>query len=250
MIYPFRCNVWLSCLFILILCTPASWTSGSDVKSGLTWGVVSHNNNLGIDRVGCYGRPRIDGSQDGPACDPYQGDTPCSQYLPILCVKTEGLPRPNYALMGKGHAMPVEYYNGWAGGHLGLTEVIRGSALTSIQVANVFCVAALGDGYRMAEHHDGKYVAGMNANNFYGETWPSPDQLSSGGWHWFAYGNLPGDSRFWVHINDQPRGNCWEAIEDVATSRDDDATPAIPKMTETVMPDKLIDNVNQKKRAD
>lgn len=181
-------------------------------KKGLTWGLVSHSDVFGIDRVGCYGKPHVDGSSDGPACDPYQGDTSCAVELPILCLKTEGLPRPNYAVPGKGHAMPVEYYNGWTGGHIKLTQPVRGDVLTSVEGANKRCEEEFGSGYRMAEHHDGMYVEGMDEKNYYGATWPAVSRLMRGGWHWYAYGNITGDKRFWVHINDQPRGNCWEDL--------------------------------------
>ena len=108
--------------------------------------------------------------------------------------------------------MLVEYYNGWTGGHIGLTQLVRGDTLTGVQAAHELCEAELGVGYRMAEHHDGKYVIGMDENNYYGETWPSGSQLSQGGWHWYAYGNIRGDKRFWVYINDQRQGNCWDKV--------------------------------------
>ncbi len=185
-------------------------SSAVKTKKGLTWGLVSHIDELGIDRVGCSGRPSVGDSSDGRACDPYQGDTSCSRALPILCHKAASLPRPNYAVVGKGHAMPAEYYNGWTGGWIGLTQPVRGETLTSVETANELCGSALGEGYRMAEHHDGKYVMGMNEKNYYGETWPSESRLLPGGWHWYAYGNIQGATRFWVYINDQKDGNCWE----------------------------------------
>jgi hypothetical protein len=178
-------------------------------KKGLTWGLVSHIDELGVDRVGCSGKPRVDGSSDGQACDPYQGDTSCSTALPILCLKAANLPRPNYAVAGKEYAMPVEYYNGWTGGQIGITQPVRGDQLTSVETANELCKAALGEGFRMAEHHDGKYVIGMNEKNYYGKTWPAESRLLPGGWHWYAYGTIHGGTRFWVYINDQQQGNCW-----------------------------------------
>ena len=178
-------------------------------EKGLTWGLVSHIDEFGVDRVGCSGKPRVDGSSDGQACDPYQGDTSCSTALPILCLKAANLPRPNYAVAGKEHAMPVEYYNGWTGGQIGITQPVRGDQLTSVETANELCKAALGEGFRMAEHHDGKYVTGMNEKNYYGKTWPDESRLLPGGWHWYAYGTIHSGTRFWVYINDQQQGNCW-----------------------------------------
>jgi len=42
-------------------------------KLGMTWARVSHDDELGIDLVGCYGTPPVAGGK--PACDPYVGDT-------------------------------------------------------------------------------------------------------------------------------------------------------------------------------
>lgn len=131
---------------------------------GMTWGKVSHTAATGTDKVGCLG------------CNPYTGDTLCTNARPILCIKNDGSPNPGIAL---------SFYNGWASGHIGLTSPVVGTALVSIAAANAMCVAQFGAGYRMAEHHDG-----------------------NGGWNWNAYANINGASRFWTYINDQP-GNCW-----------------------------------------
>ena len=56
--------------------------------------------------------------------------------------------------------------------------------LTSLAAANQMCTTFFGAGWRMAEFHDG---------------W---------GWGMSAFGNVRSDTRFWVHINDQP-ANCW-----------------------------------------
>ena len=182
-------------------------------KKGMTWGKGIHDAEFGTDFVSCHGSPRVHEGAGGGSCNPYQGDTSCSLPRPILCIKTENLPRPNYAVPGESAAaMSAEYYYGWAGGHIGLTEPIVGTELTSLDKANQFCESVLGKGYRMAEHHDGKYVSGMGADKYFGTTWPSPDRLSSGGWAWRAYGDIPNDSRFWVYINDQP-GNCWNSAK-------------------------------------
>ena len=143
-----RSSIWLTILILLATAATPGRLFG-DPRKGLTWGLVSHNGELDIDRVGCYGRPRVDGTEDGPPCNPYKGDTPCSEALPILCLKKENLPRPNYAVVGKGHAMPAEYYNGWTGGRIALTRPVRGDALTSLETADTICERQLGPGYRM-----------------------------------------------------------------------------------------------------
>ena len=182
---------------------------------GLTWGRASHDGELGIDIVSCHGLPRVDGAS--ASCNPYEGDTSCSSALPVLCLKPENLPRPRYAVPAGG-----EYYAGWLGGHIGLTPPVRGDQLANRKAGDRLCEANLGPGYRMAEHHDGRVVQGMGLDRYYGKTWPSPDSaLPGGGWAWYAYGDIPADSRFWVHIDDQ-RGNCWDkaAFMDDGTAQD------------------------------
>jgi hypothetical protein len=145
-------------------------------KKGLTWRTYSHDSTRGQDLVGC-----------NMTCDPYVGDTSCTEVRPILCIRQDG--------SGSNGYVPSFHY-GWAQGNIGLTPPVSGLALTSLAAANNLCVATFGANWRMGEHHDG-----------------------GGGWAWAAYGNLndlynvsvlPYDQskRFWVHINDQP-GNCW-----------------------------------------
>jgi hypothetical protein len=174
-------------------------------RRGMTWGKVLHNEHLGTDFVSCHAPP----APEGGDCDPHRGDTPCTKIRPILCLKVESAPRPPYPVTGTGYAMPREYYQGWAGGRIGLSEAVAGTELHSLAEADERCESALGTGYRMAEHHDGKYVQGMDVDQFFGASWPSPRALLSGGWAFHAYGNVPKNTRFWVHINDQS-ANCWD----------------------------------------
>ncbi len=173
---------------------------------GMTWGKSDHLDDLGVDMVSCYGLPRVRGTE---SCDAYQGDTSCLQALPILCLDPQGLPRPPYEMTGTAHAMSREFYRGWAGGGIGLTSPVRGVHLTSLAAANAVCSQELGPGFRMAEHHDGQWVAGMDGATYAGNSWPAPGKLQTGGWTFYAYGDIAGDSRFWVHIDDQP-ANCWD----------------------------------------
>lgn len=110
-------------------------------------------------------------------CDAYAGDTPCTLSLPVVCIRQDGSPAPA--------GLSVDFHNGWTHGHIATTRPIHGTALTSLQTANQLCADNFGPGWRMAEFHDG-----------------------SGGWNWYAYGNVRGDMRMWVYINDQP-SNCW-----------------------------------------
>jgi hypothetical protein len=162
-----------------------------DDPKGLTWSRAA-DPPLAIEGVGCEG------------CNPTQGDTSCSASLPILCIKPEGEPRPNYDVTGNG-----PYYRGWAGGHMRLTAPVQGTSLTSLSAANANCVSAFGPGYRMAEFHDGKYVNGMDLNAYYGNTWPSSG-LKNGGWSFYGYGDISDSTRFWTYVNDQ-HAHCWDS---------------------------------------
>jgi len=113
------------------------------------------------------------------SCDAYQGDTECSRRLPVLCLRQDRTSTPPKGLS-------LSFYQGWARGRVALTGPVVGAELGSLADANARCVAAFGAGWRMAEFHDGE-----------------------GGWNWFAYGDLPRNARFWVHINDK-HANCWD----------------------------------------
>ncbi|MCP4872605.1 MAG: hypothetical protein GY898_28270 [Proteobacteria bacterium] len=135
--------------------------------NGMTWELIAHDAALNADRVGC-----------GGICQPYAGDTACSEFIPIVCVESTGAPDPGLA---------VDYYEGWFAGNVDVTSPVQGCALTDLATADAICAAQLGAGWRMAEFHDG-----------------------SGGWSFWAYGNInqPPPAHFWTYINDQP-GNCW-----------------------------------------
>ncbi|MCA9719918.1 MAG: flagellar hook-length control protein [Myxococcales bacterium] len=138
--------------------------------AGLTWRRFDRDDSLGVDLVGC-------GYSDGAnECDPYSGDTPCSEARSVLCIlKTD---EPNPGVM-------VDGYMQWSGGHIDVTIPVQGDSFASVGEADTFCEQSFGAGWRMAEFHDGQM------------------------WYFWAYGNVPEGERFWVWINDQPSGNCW-----------------------------------------
>jgi hypothetical protein len=114
--------------------------------------------------------------------NPYHGDTSCGRKLPILAVKVTGAARPDL------EGIKYDYYQGWCWGYLKLTPPVSGRRLTSLVEANRIIREYLGAGWRMAEHHDG-----------------------GGGWSFWGYGFIPGNTRFWVYINDQ-RANPWNSV--------------------------------------
>jgi len=135
--------------------------------NGMTWELMATDAALGIDRVGC-----------GGICEPYSGDTPCTEFLPIVCLEPLSLANPG---------ITTDYYEGWAGGNVAISSPVQGCSLTSLAVADAICAAQFGAGWRMGEHHDG-----------------------GGGWSWWAYGNINAwpPEHFWAYIDDQP-ANCW-----------------------------------------
>jgi hypothetical protein len=112
-------------------------------------------------------------------CNPYVGDTSCKQLLPVLCVNIDGSPNPGVL---------ADFYHGWREGHITTTMPVSGIALTSQVVADQICAATFGTRWAMAEFHH---------------------PTSSGGWSWYAFGDVRSDTRFWTRIQGQP-GNCWD----------------------------------------
>ncbi|MER6912572.1 hypothetical protein ABT354_12955 [Streptomyces sp. NPDC000594] len=121
----------------------------------------------------------------GPLSDPYVGDTPTTSVLPLLCLRINNSPVPA--------GLVPDFYAGWARGEVAATRPIRGNRLTSRAVADQVCANTFGTGWRMAEFHDGRH---------------GPNLEYSGGWSYYAYGDVPLGVRFWTAINDQA-SNPW-----------------------------------------
>ncbi|MFH8980258.1 hypothetical protein [Streptomyces varsoviensis] len=142
---------------------------------GMTWARMADGPD-GSVRVGGPG---------GTQSDPYKGDTPATAQLPVLCLRVDGSPLPD--------GLTPDFYGGWAQGTVAASRPVKGSRLNSRAAADSVCAAAFGAGWRMAEFHDGRY---------------GPDLQYSGGWSFWAYGDLPKNTRFWTAIDDQP-ANPW-----------------------------------------
>jgi hypothetical protein len=93
-----------------------------------------------------------------------------------------------FPTIGFGDGMPAECYSGWAGGFIKPTWPICGDRLASPTHADTYCRKIAGEGFRMAEFHDGKYVVGTGGEDYSYATWPEPEKLLSGGWNWHAWG--------------------------------------------------------------
>jgi hypothetical protein len=150
----------------------------AEEKNGLTWTKIHVDDLIGVVEVGC-GWQKVTENQ----CNPHTGDTTCMAELPVLCFRDAGLVQP--ALL-----QTPSIYHQWSGGIVATTDPVRGDSFETIGDANKYCVNNFGNGWRVAEHHDG---------------W---------GWNFWAYGNVGRDyndayRRFWVDINDQLNGTCW-----------------------------------------
>ena len=154
----FRKTLWTGC------------ASGSASHAGMTWTVLGQRGNQVI--VGADAASNV-----------YQGDTPASATLPVLCLYVDGRPVPA--------GITPDFYHGWAEGAVNFTAPVSGTRLTSRAAADTLCATTFGAGWRMGEFHDGK------ANG------------APGGWRFWADGAAPpSTSRFWAAINDQA-ANPW-----------------------------------------
>jgi hypothetical protein len=148
-------------------------------KKGMTWIHSKSDATTGTITVGCSD------------CDGRHGDTPCTELRPLLCIFK---PTPPFQLpKGLDNSSP---YIQWSGGVVATTEPVAGNTFGHIsagtstsKAANDRCKEKFGNGWRVAEFHDGQY------------------------WYFQAYGGVSAPTvpptRFWVHINDQKDGNCW-----------------------------------------
>ena len=117
----------------------------------------------------------------------YSGDTPTSSTLPVLCLRSAALAHPGLTEITRTPGGSLR--RRWSGAEVALTEPVVGSALTSRGVADDLCATRFGDGWRMAEFHDGGGRAGFDF------------------WAQAASGDFAA-SRFWVAIDDQS-ANPW-----------------------------------------
>jgi hypothetical protein len=182
-------------------------------RNGMTWGYGGYTEIAQETfRVHCFGTPTVPpyapytGSNGG--CNAYKGDTPCNHSIPILCINKCGYKRPCYPVNCKSYAMTGEFYCGWSEGFIALSRAVYGYNLGSQAGGDKICESQFGKGFKMAEHHDGRWVYGMSESNYCFASWPS--STYSGGWGFVSYGvKGPAWTRFWVAINDQA-ANCWD----------------------------------------
>lgn len=144
---------------------------------GMTWYHMASDAQYGTITVGCGQAPN--------GCDAKNGDTPCSQQLPVLCIY-----KPNPAFQKPVGLKIPNIYMEWSGGVVATTPPVAGNTFANSAAVTAYCQAQFGPGWRVAEFHDAVY------------------------WYFQAYGGTVSaptvpSTRFWVHINDQPSANCW-----------------------------------------
>ena len=164
----------------------------------------SHQDDLGIDFYQC---------DNGVVCNAYLGDTDCDTTLPVLCKKVDQSPRPAYAMTCTAHAMSKEFYCGWTMGHIATTSKVAASTFKTIKDVDAFCTDSFGSGWVTAEFHDSRYIPGMDGAAYANAQWQqwgasNGNNYPSGGWGYYAFGDVRSDTRFWMDINDQP-STCW-----------------------------------------
>jgi hypothetical protein len=144
-------------------------------RKGMTWQLDSTNPTTRTIDVGC-------GVGNNPPCNAYEGDTACTERLPILCIQKEGA---GFPLPLPAGVNDTDRYHRWSGGVVRTTEATVPP--TTRAAAHALCVKQFGPGWRVAEFHDG---------------W---------GWHFQAHGSVDDPNRrFWVDINDQAGATCWQ----------------------------------------
>lgn len=112
-------------------------------------------------------------------CGPYQGDTPCSQSLPLACYRDGTAAKP--AGLEASNIDEAKFVPG----EVRLTEPVQGDTLETREEAEKLCADRFGPGFRMLRYQEGG-----------GSMVVSRSQIAPG-------------TRAWIEIRDQPRATCW-----------------------------------------
>lgn len=126
------------------------------------------------------------GSGEPPA-DPFIGDTPCDNHLPLACIRDIGAPAPEVLSHRRQGTSSSNAARHWSGGILGLTHPVRGADLATVDDADRACEQRFGRGWRVADYHSGG--VGLDVAGYGGP--------------------LPHGKRVWIDIKDQPYATCW-----------------------------------------
>jgi hypothetical protein len=108
---------------ICLICRPVAllWLCAFGIlpahaaERGMTWGAMTEVPTLpNVVYASCHGTPKA--ATHNGSCNAYAGDTPCTQSLPLLCIKVDNRKRPDYLYEPQiKAALPSSFYAGWAG---------------------------------------------------------------------------------------------------------------------------------------
>ncbi len=173
-------------------------------KKGMTWIKTKHDRETAVDFIGCKGPILNDNNKY--ECDPWKGDTNCSQFRRLLC-HNPGLKlnRPSYPIeFGENY----EFTQGWTGSLIRETKPVRGCSFRNIAEVDMFCKKTFGDGFKVLDFYDGWYIEGMNDTTYVGSTWDW-SITKRGQWNVRGYGNVYYNRRYWVNVSTTD-ANCWD----------------------------------------
>ena len=171
-------------------------------KRGLTFRATiwpTEQNNF-VGRMSCNG------------CDPQNGDTPCTQKLPVTCIiHPKVLARPYYGYYPDftPYSNPDQsFYEGWTGGIIAVTDPVRGLEVTSYAVGDNLCKTAFGSRAKFAQFTDGWYMSNMNGPNLRIEKTWDWGKAVAGEYNFWGYFNHNYVGKSWVWTQTTPTGNC------------------------------------------
>jgi hypothetical protein len=188
----------------------SDYRQGIAVKRGLTFRatVLPEESNSFVGRMSCDG------------CNPQQGDTSCTETLPVLCiVHAQTLHRPYYDYYPDftPYANPDQsFYEGWTGGVLAVTDPVMGLQINSFIVGDNLCKTAYGPKATFATFKSGWYMPRMNGINL----------LIEKAWDWTKA--RTGEFNLWGYFNHNYRGKAWVWTQTTPTGNC--ATPAAPNI--------------------
>lgn len=152
-----------------------------DCQKGMTMRVVHHKRCRYLDFVRC-----VKGE-----CDEAKGDTYCYNILPILCMSSLNLPKPNL----DGSTKLIKAFK-WSKSYLSLTEPIQGCAIKSQDHADEICKDRFGDGWKMVKNENKDFYSFFGHGDLEATPWV------------VDYLKWEENKRFWV-ASEFDNANCW-----------------------------------------
>jgi hypothetical protein len=145
-------------------------------------------------------------------CDPQEGDTPCTQILPVTCIiHHKKLDRPFYKFYPTYTSLSNpdnSFYEGWTGGIIALTDPVRGLEVDSYITGTRMCQNAFGPDAKMATFTDGYYMDYMNGPEINIEKSWNWSLAKRGEYNFWGYFNHHHIGKSWVWTQTTPSGNC------------------------------------------